>query len=330
MVESAIPAWVAALLIFLAASLGSIALALAWEAWRDRARRRELVGKLRSLGVGPGLGGVQGATLLRAPTLADHGWLRPVVARIPHLRDIETVLQQAGLTWKATSFLMTSAGIAAAFGLSALVLTSRPGVALWAAVAGALAPYGFVRRKRTLRFRAFEEQLPEAIDLLGRAIRAGHPLTSGIKMVADESAEPVAGEFRTVFEEQRFGLPFDDALIGLTDRIPLVDVRIIVTAILVQREVGGNLAEILDNIAHTIRARFVIRRQLRTYTAQGRLSGYILAVLPIAVGTVIFMMNPDYILTLFRERIGHLMLVTGAVTQILGFLWIRKIINIEI
>lgn len=330
MVEPAIPAWVAALLIFLAASLGSIALALAWEGWRDRARRRKLVGQLRALGVGPGSGGAEGVTLLRAPTLADHGWLRPVVALVPHLRDIEIVLQQAGLTWKATSFLVASVGMSAAFGLSALVLTGRPVVALAAAAAGALAPYGFVRRKRTLRFRAFEEQLPEAIDLLARAIRAGHPLTSGLKMVAEEAAEPVAGEFRTVFEEQRFGLPFEDALVGLTDRITLVDVRIIVTAILVQREVGGNLAEILDNIGHTIRARFVIRRQLRAYTAQGRMSGYVLAVLPIAVGSVIFMLNPDYILTLFRERLGHFMLVTGAVMQILGFLWIRKIINIEI
>lgn len=330
MVNSAVPAWIVALLVFLAASLGSVSLALGWEALRERARRRDMLSRLRSLAGGPAAAGAEGATLLRAPKLAENRWLRPIVTRFPHLRDIEILLQQAGLPWRASSFLVTAAGFSAAFGFATLIVTARPSLAVPAAALGALAPYGFVRRKRTLRFRAFEEQLPDAIDLLGRAIRAGHPLASGMRMVAEETADPVAGEFRTVFEEQRFGLPFDDALLGLTDRIDLVDVRIMVTAILVQREVGGNLAEILDNIAHTIRARFVIRRQLRAYTAQGRLSGYILVVLPIAVGSVIFVLNPDYILTLFRERIGHFLLVTGAVMQFLGYLWIRKIINIEI
>jgi tight adherence protein B len=165
---------------------------------------------------------------------------------------------------------------------------------------------------------------------MGRAIRAGHPLSSGLKMVADEAAEPIAGEFRRVFEEQRFGMPFDDTLLGLADRVPIVDTRILVTAILIQREVGGNLAEVLDKISSVIRDRFQIRRQIRTYTAQGRMSGYVLGALPIVVGSVILALSPDYMLTLFREPIGRLMLGAAAVLQVTGYMWIRKITNIEI
>ena len=177
--------------------------------------------------------------------------------------------------------------------------------------------------------QAFEEALPDALDLLARAIRAGHPIGSGIKIVADEAQEPVSSEFLQTFEEQRFGLPFDDTMMALTVRVPLIDLRMLVTAILIQREVGGNLAEVLDNLGDVIRQRFTVHRQLRVHTAQGRMSGYVLAVLPIAVGSFIYMANPEYIGLLFKHQLGQLML-TGAVTmQLIGFYWIRKIINIE-
>ena len=201
---------------------------------------------------------------------------------------------------------------------------------LIAAVVGASIPYMIVRHRRNKRMDTFEEMLPEAIDLLGRAIRAGHPLSAGLKMVADETAEPIQSEFRRTHEENRFGLPFDDALLAMADRVSIVDVRILVTAILIQREVGGNLAEVLDNLANVIRIRFTIRRQLRVYTAQGRFSGYVLAVLPIAVGAAIYNLNPSYIRLLFTDPFGKLMLMTAVVFQIVGFLWIRKIVDIEI
>jgi tight adherence protein B len=149
-------------------------------------------------------------------------------------------------------------------------------------------------------------------------------------MVSKESPDPVAAEFRRTFEEQRFGLPLEDSLLAMADRVALVDVRILVTAILIQRNVGGNLAEILDNIAYTIRERFKIRRQLRVYTAQGRMAGYVLAVLPITVGFILFLLNPDYMLTLFRDPVGRLSLAVATVLQTTGYLWIRKIVNIEI
>ena len=149
-------------------------------------------------------------------------------------------------------------------------------------------------------------------------------------MAADDGAEPVAGELRRIFEEQRFGLPLEDSLLGMTDRINLVDVRILVTAILIQREVGGNLAEILDNLAAVVRARFTIRRQLRVFTAQGRMTGYLLAVLPLAVFALLYMINPVYMSILFTDPIGKIMVIVAVTMQLIGFLWIRKIIKIEI
>jgi tight adherence protein B len=149
-------------------------------------------------------------------------------------------------------------------------------------------------------------------------------------MAADEGAEPVAGEFRRVFEEQRFGLPLQDSLLGMADRINLVDVRILVTAILIQREVGGNLAEILDNLSSVIRARFTIRRQIKVYTAQGRMTGYLLALLPFILFTILYWLNPEYMVVLFRDPIGKALTGIALTLQLAGFFWIRKIINIEI
>jgi tight adherence protein B len=195
---------------------------------------------------------------------------------------------------------------------------------------GAALPTLYVRWKKNRRLGLFEELLPEAIDLVGRALRAGHPLSSGFKMAADDGPEPVASEFRRVFEEQRFGLPLQDSLLGMADRVNIVDTRILVTAILIQREVGGNLAEILDNLSTVIRARFTIRRQIRVYTAQGRMTGYLLALLPFMLFGLLYMINPEYMSVLFTDPIGKILVGVALMLQIAGFFWIRKIVNIEI
>jgi tight adherence protein B len=188
----------------------------------------------------------------------------------------------------------------------------------------------YVRSRRTKRLNAFEEFLPESIDLVGRALRAGHPLSAGFKMAADDGPEPVAGEFRRIFEEQRFGLPLQDSLLGMTDRINLVDVRILVTAILIQREVGGNLAEILDNLSAVVRARFTIRRQVRVYTAQGRMTGYLLSALPLIIFAILYAINGKYMSILFTDPVGKVLVGVAISMQLIGFVWIRKIIKIEI
>jgi tight adherence protein B len=210
------------------------------------------------------------------------------------------------------------------------VLSSFPLVGVGAAAFGGTIPWMVVRRKKTKRLLAFEEGFPEAIDLLGRAIRAGHAFSTGLQMVASEAQEPVASEFRQVFEEQKFGLPADDSLLALADRVSLLDVRIFITALLIQREVGGNLAEVLDKIAYTIRERFTIQRQVRVYTAQGRFTGYLLAGLPIAVGFLIWLLNQEYMNVLFTHPTGRLMITVAALLQIAGYFIIRRIINIEI
>ena len=315
-----------ALLVFLAVALGTLALALVVDLVQERRRRVDTLRQLREFA-----NSAEGeGALLRGLEANVPRWLLPIAARLPAFEDAQLMLEQAGSTMRLERFLVLSVGFSASLGLGVLVLTKLWSPALIAAILGALVPLAVIRRKRGQRFLRFEEQLPDAIDMLGRAIRAGHPLSAGLKMVSDEANEPVAGEFRRTHEEHRFGLAFEEALMAMADRIQLVDVRILITAILIQREVGGNLAEVLDNLSSVIRARFTIRRQLRVYTAQGRFSGYVLALLPVGVGGAIYMMNPGYVTLLFTNPLGKLMVITAVIFQIFGFLWIRKIVNIEI
>jgi len=227
-------------------------------------------------------------------------------------------------------FLVISLGLSLALGLGTLVLTLNWIFGIAAAVFGAALPFLVFRSKRTRRFYKFEELLPEAIDMLGRAIRAGHPLSSGLKMVADEMAEPIGPEFRKTFDEQNFGLPLKDSLENLTLRVPLLDMKFFATAVLIQRETGGNLSEILENLAHVVRERFKILRQVRVYTAHGRLTGYVLLALPAVLAIALSFINPEHMNMLFRERMGQIMLMVAMVMQFFGFMWIRQVVKIEV
>jgi tight adherence protein B len=318
--------WATALLIFFAVALGTLSFALLLELVQERRRQRDALQQLRAF---TNDDDEQGSLLRLRERELPH-WFRPIAARIPAMQDLDLMMEQAGMKGHLPLFVLGTIGLCFGLGLGILVLTRFMGAALLAAVIGASLPYMIVRFKRNKRLYAFEEMLPDAIDLLARAIRAGHPLTAGMKMVAEETREPISSEFRRTHEENRFGVPFEDALLAMADRVSIVDVRILTTAILIQREVGGNLAEVLDNLASIIRMRFTIRRQLRVYTAQGRFSGYVLAILPIATGGAIYSLNPPYIMLLFTHPIGKLMLLTAIVFQIIGFLWIRKIVDIEI
>ncbi len=195
---------------------------------------------------------------------------------------------------------------------------------------GFAAPLFVLKVKRRRRLNQFEEQFPEALDLIARALKAGHAFATGLKMVADETAEPVGPEFRKTFDEQNFGLPLKDALDNLTERIPLLDVRFFATAVMIQRETGGNLSEILENLAHVVRERFKILRQVRVYTAHGRLTGYVLLGLPAFLGVALMFINPDHMNLLFRERLGQQMLMAAIVMQFVGYMWIKRVIKIEV
>jgi len=273
--------------------------------------------------------GEEASSVVRARADVEDGFLAALAERIPQLWDLHHLLVQSGLNWTLGGFLARVLTVATIAGLAG-VLASRSGaVAGTSFVLGGLGPYLYVRWKKARRLLQLESQLPGAIDLISRAVRAGHPLSEGLRMASEEAPDPLAAEFRITFEEQRFGLPFEEALLGLGDRVQVVDVRILITAILVQREVGGNLSEILEQIAETMRARFSLKRQVRVYTAQGRMSGYTLAALPIFVGSVIALINPDYLQTLFQEDLGRALLAGAAFLQGIGFLWIRRIVDVR-
>jgi len=199
-----------------------------------------------------------------------------------------------------------------------------------ALLVGFILPYSYVSIKRNKRFEKFEELFPQAIDTLARAVRAGHAFTTALEMITNEVAEPVSGEFRQLYEEQKFGMPVRDALINLTERMPLVDVKFFVTAVMLQRETGGNLAEILDNLSYVIRERFKIQSQVRVYTAQGRLTMALLMGMPPIIIVVMFVLNPSFIRPLFSDPIGHTLLVAGITLQTVGYFVIRRIIRIQV
>src|SRR6201987_1788453 len=203
-------------------------------------------------------------------------------------------------------------------------------IALLAAIVATITPFSIVAFKRKRRLRKFEEHFPEALDLLGRAVRAGHAFTTGLELISNERAEPLAGEFRTAFEEQNFGLPLRDALLNLSDRVPIIDVRFFVTALMIQKETGGNLAEILDGLARVIRERFRIYRDVQVRTAQGRLTAGILIALPLAMMLILSIINPHYVGILFNDPYGPYALIIAAVLQVLGSAILWKIIHFEV
>jgi tight adherence protein B len=335
MVDLPSSTWIPALLLFGAAAFGTLGLVLVWEVvrdwWEQRMVRRHLDTLLLSVGGPQAMDAEQRANLLRRPKAgsAEEGW-GAAFRGLPGMPTVVALLEEAHVRWSPLTFYLLTFGSAAAMGGVALTVSGSLLISSPIAAGGASLPYLYLRRRRRLVAEAFEREFPEALDLLTRAIRAGHPLTAGLSMVGEEGPAHAAAEFRKSFDEHRFGLPFDDALLGMVDRVGLVDVRIFATAVLIQRESGGNLAEILEKLGQTIRDRFTIRRQLRVYTAQGRMSGYTLAALPVVVGTLIYLIEPEYVSLLFTETIGRLLLVAALVMQFMGYLWIRKIVNIEI
>jgi tight adherence protein B len=268
--------------------------------------------------------------LLRDEQLSEIPALDSLLRRSSRISKLQTMLAQGSLDLRAGNFLGVCGLSALALGLVAYLFTSRAEAGWIGLVIGAVLPYGYASVRRNRRFEKFEELFPEAIDTLARAVRAGHAFTTALELITNEVAEPVAGEFRQLFEEQKFGMPVRDALMNLTERVPLVDVKFFVTAVMLQRETGGNLAEILDNLSYVIRERFKIQRQVRVYTAQGRLTMALLMGMPPVIVAVMLVVNPGFIHPLFADPIGHALVVGGITLQTLGYFVIRKIIRIQV
>ncbi len=321
--------WVLAAAVAISAALAVIVLFQALNGFRVWRLRRDALGTLQGRDRPGQEDALVQASVVRVRGRPEGSLMAGLADRIPPLWDLHHLLVQSGVKWTMEGFVARTGAASAAAGVLALALFNSQSVTGVAFVLGGMSPFLYVRRKKRRRLKQLETQLPVAIDLIARAVRAGHPLSAALGMAADEAPEPLASEFRVTFEEQKFGLPFEEALLSLADRLEVVDVKIFVTAILVQREVGGNLAEILETIAETMRARFNLKRQVRVYTAQGRMSGYTLAALPILVGLAITLINPDYMQMLFYESLGRGMLAGAGMLQVIGFLWIRKIVDVR-
>jgi tight adherence protein B len=257
-------------------------------------------------------------------------WLNRWLLRLEVAPRLRTLLYQANLKWTVGILLLMSL---ACFLIPAYLVYLRTETILLALLIGILlggAPIFYVMAKKKQRFARFEQELPEAIDLMVSALRAGHSIVSALGLVAEESPDPIGGEFKICFDEQNYGLDLRTAMNNLVTRVPLQDLRIVVTAILIQRASGGNLAEVLDKAAYLVRERFRLRRQVRTHTAQGRLTGWILTFLPVVLGIGLYLVNPETMSLLWRRDLGRELLYSAAVMTIVGALVIRKIVNMEV
>ncbi len=295
-----------------------------------RARARLIRERLAQESKAPETGAEEELAVVRDEQLSNIPALDALLRRSERVSAIQKMLSQGGLTTRAGNFLGLCALVAIAATIAAFVLTKKMEIAWVCLLVGFLLPYSYASFRRTQRFEKFEALFPEAIDTLARAVRAGHAFTTALEMITSEVSEPVAGEFRQLFEEQKFGMPVRDALLNLTERMPLVDVKFFVTAVMLQRETGGNLAEILDNLSYVIRERFKIQRQVRVYTAQGRLTMALLMGMPPIIVVTMLVLNPGFIHPLFSDPIGHTLLVAGITLQTVGYFVIRKIIRIQV
>jgi len=281
-------------------------------------------------GVGRGGSGSPQLKLLRDEVLSTMPVFNRLLARATWANRLRVFIAQAGLNILPGRLILWC--LVAGLGLYVVVQYAYPNVimALILGAIGLAAPLVVVAFKRAQRLRGFEKNFPEAIDLLGRAVRAGHAFTTGLEMVTTELPEPVSGEFKLVFDEQSFGLPLRDALTNLAERVPIIDVRFFVTALLIHKETGGNLAQILDDLSHVIRDRFKLLREVRVRTAQGRLTAVILIALPPGMILLMRVLNPEYVNTLFTDPIGPYMLGGAALLQIIGSAMLWKVVNIQV
>ncbi len=268
--------------------------------------------------------------LLRDQKLSEVALLHTALAKWSWPAKLRDYMGQAGLSIKPAKLLLISGNLGVVAYISVALAAQA---VLPAAASGAAAffiPLAFVALKRRRRLRAFEQYFPEAIDLVARVVRAGHALSTGLEMIPSETHEPVAGEFRALFEEQKLGLPLNEALVRLARRVPLMDIQFFVTALFIQREAGGNLNEILDNLSRVIRERFRVYGEIRTHSAQGRLTAAMLIALPPGILAMLAVTNPGYLQPLFAQPLGHLMLVAAVALQVFGAFLLWKIVSIEV
>src|SRR3984885_406401 len=257
-------------------------------------------------------------------------WINRLLLKVELAPRLRATLYQANVKWTAGGLILMSM---ACFVFPAYLVYLRTRAVPFALLIGLLlgaTPFVYVLHKRSKRFNKFEEELPEALNLMVSALRAGHSLVAALGLVGSESPDPIGVEFKICCDEQNYGVELRTAMDNLVSRVPLQDVRIVTTAILIQKESGGNLAEVLDKAAYVIRERFRLKRQVRVHTAQGRLTGWILSFLPIVLGIGLYLINPENMSLLWKREIGVKLLYLSAAMTITGALIIRKIVSMEV
>ena len=320
------PVSVALFLVLFTWVLLSIALGLKFYEWW---RKREMSAMLRTAAADP----IPGRAQLLREVSAKRPALEVGLEHLALLEKTRKLILQSGVNWTPGGLLLGMAGGAVGAMLVSLVLPARfawPGSSVAAAMVIAALPYLYLRRKRTRRLAAFEEQFPEALDFLARSMRAGHAFTISLRLASEDLPDPLGLEFRTLFNEHNLGAPLDTALYGLVDRVPLLDVRFFVSAVILQKQTGGNLGEILTRLGHVIRERFQLKGQVKAASAHGRVTALVLAILPAATAILMLIAAPGYLQSMLHDPDGKKLVAGSVVGQILGQLVMRKIIRIKV
>lgn len=269
-------------------------------------------------------------SLLRKKYLKNLSPLERYLESLPAMETLNKMIEQSGNKIMAYRLVILSLFVGVVSGIVGWFVTRMPLAAVTIALFAAVIPYMKISRDRSTRMAKFEEQLPDAVDLMKRALRAGHPFSSTLKLVATDMQDPVAGEFETTFNDISYGNDVRRAMLGLLERVPSITVMSLVTSVLVQKESGGNLAEVLEQISKVIRGRFRLHRKIKTLTAEGRMSAWVLALVPFFIFTTIWITTPSYLPILFDDPRGHKLLMYGFVSGVVGIFWIRRIIRIEV
>lgn len=312
---------------FIAAAFAVEGLYLVWNTYGGPEAQR-IIRRLRAVSAGEH--GTHATPLMKQRVLAELPALDRLLMNIPRVHRLDRMLIQSGSSMTVGNFLAMS-GLCALIGLMLPILFR---LGFWLALASALVlgilPTLRLLQLRRARIRKFEAQLPDTLDLIARAMRAGHSFPSGLEMVAEETAEPTAGEFRTTFDEINFGISTQEALLNLAARMPSTDLGYFVIAVLIQHETGGNLAELLDNLARLIRQRFHLLLKVRALSAEGRISAWILSVMPFVMAGLIFLINPEFMAILWTDPAGLKLVAGGLFLMLTGIFWMWRIINIRV
>ncbi|HTH77098.1 MAG TPA: type II secretion system F family protein [Trinickia sp.] len=317
-----------AVLLFLATVLAIEGLYLYWTS-RYGAQAKRIAARLE-LGTGAGQGGSQPLSILKDRKLSNSRWLVQLLADVPGVNTLDRALKQAGMKMTVGRFIGYTLACAAIGPVLGVLLSLKLPVQIVLGCALAAAPWLSVRRKRSQRLKQLERQLPDATDMIARSLRAGHSFATALGMLADEMAEPLGAEFRTAFDEINYGVSMNTALHNMTQRVPLDDLRYFVIAVLIQRESGGNLAEILTNIGFIIRERLKLFGKVRALSAEGRMSAWILALLPFVIVGILSILSPEFIKIFWTDPDAEKLAYACVGMMALGILWMRKIVRIRV